>query len=149
MKTIIFVCHGNICRSVAAEFIAKDFLRKRGNLSDFNIVSRATSLEEIGNDIYPPMKRVLLEQGVNINQHYATRITLSDYQKADYIFYMDENNYYYLSRLFPDTDKKEHNICEFTQMPYHEIEDPWYTGEYLSVFHQISDCVEKLFDFIK
>ena len=64
MKTVIFVCHGNICRSCAAEYIAKDYLKKINRIKDFNIVSRAVSLEEIGNDIYPPMKRELTKQGI-------------------------------------------------------------------------------------
>ena len=150
MKTIIFICHGSICRSPAAEFIAKDYLRKHNLLDQYNVFSRAVSLEEIGNDVYPPMKRILLSHNVPMDRHYAQRITREEFDKADYIFVMDENNLYYLNRLFPDARKeKVVNMPKFLNMDFSEIEDPWYTGRYELVYQEILMCIGKLFDCIK
>ena len=94
MKKVIFVCHGNICRSVAAECIMKSMTDK------FKVISRATSYEEIGNDIYTPMKRELIKNGIPFARHYAKRIDYKDYEWADYIFHMDEENRYSLEECF-------------------------------------------------
>lgn len=136
MKRIIFVCHGNICRSVAAEYIMK-------NLShDFIIESRATSFEEIGNDIYPPMKRELLRNNIPFERHHATRIDQNDFNNADYIFYMDNENKYSLLRMFGESNKIM-PIYQFTEGIY-EIEDPWYTDRFDVVVKQITQCVKDI-----
>ena len=135
---IIFVCHGNICRSVAAEYIAKD-LDKEGR---HNFISRATSLEEIGNDIYPPMKKVLNIHKIPYENHFATRITTQEFNNADYIFYMDSNNLYYLNRLF-GISPKYHLISEY--LDGREIEDPWYTDRFEYVYQRIKECVEEIY----
>ena len=139
MKNIIFVCHGNICRSVAAEYIAKDLDKEKR----FSIISRATSLEEIGNDIYPPMKRELNRQSIPFSYHHATRITKKDYDWADVIFYMDDNNLYYLNRMFIDKDNKFKPVYSFTN-GIDEIEDPWYTGNFAKVVNQLKRCIEDI-----
>ena len=136
MKKIIFVCHGNICRSVAAEYIMKSLT------NNFVIVSRATSYEEIGNDIYQPMKRVLLIHNISFDRHYATRITTKEFEEADYIFYMDSNNLYYLRRMFGDSPKF-HLISEYDDG--FEVEDPWYTGRFELVFSLIKRYVETIY----
>ena len=136
MKRIIFACHGNICRSVAAEYIMK-------NLShDFIIESRATSFEEIGNDIYPPMKRELLRNNIAFERHHATRIDQDDFNNADYIFYMDNENKYSLLRMFGESNKIM-PIYQFTDGIY-EIEDPWYTDRFDVVVRQITRCVKDI-----
>ena len=89
MKTIIFVCHGSICRSPAAAFIAEQYLKEQGRDKEFNILIRATSSEEIGNDVYPPMKRELYRRGVTMYPHAAQRIRQVDYEGADYILVLD------------------------------------------------------------
>lgn len=135
---IIFVCHGNICRSPVGEILFKRLdLEKK-----FNVISRATSLEEIGNDIYPPMKRVLLSHGVSFSRHYATRISKDEFESADYIFYMDLNNLYYLERLFGKSNKY-HLISEY--LDNMEIEDPWYTDRFEYVYNRIEKCVESIY----
>ena len=91
---IIFICHGNICRSPVGAILLNKILKEKG-ITNVNVFSRATSLEEIGNDIYPPMKRVLLSKGISFDRHYASRITKEEFDAADYIFYMDRNNLYY------------------------------------------------------
>ena len=130
---IIFICHGSICRSPAAEFILKNLS------SDYEVISRAVSYEEIGNDIYPPMKIALRKADIPFSYHSAKHITKEDYDWADYIFYMDNENFYRLNRLFPNSNKI-HPIYEWTPS-INEIEDPWYTGRYDKVVSQITDCV--------
>ena len=136
---IIFVCHGNICRSVAAEYIAKhlDIDHKH------QFISRATSFEEIGNDIYPPMKNELARQGIPFSRHHATRIDQKDYEWADIIFYMDDENKYSLRYIVNDTQNKTKPIYEYTSGIY-EIEDPWYTRNFQSVVNQITMCVKDI-----
>lgn len=140
---IIFVCHGNICRSVAAEFIAKaqDFDKKH------NIISRATSYEEIGNDIYPPMKAELSRQGISFTRHEAQRINQKDYDWADVIYYMDDENKYSLRYMFNDDKEKIKPIYEYSE-GLHEIEDPWYTRNFTIVVNQIKRCVNDIFAHI-
>lgn len=137
---IIFVCHGSICRSPAAEFILK-------YLSDnYDVISRAVSYEESGNDIYPPMKAALNRAGISFSSHRATRITKDDYDWADYVFYMDEENLYYLHRFFMNGEKiKPINL--YTPS-INEIEDPWYTGRYDLVVSQITQCVKDIIKYI-
>ena len=141
MKTIIFVCHGNICRSVAAEYIFKNMN------NEYIVLSRATSNEEIGNDIYPPMKRELTRQGIPFDRHYAKRIDYDDYLKADLIFYMDDENFYTLNRMFPNSNKI-FPIYKYTPS-ISEIEDPWYTGRFDLVVTQIKTCIKDILNNIK
>ena len=96
---IIFLCHGNICRSPMAEYIFKYLVEKNNLNGMFEVVSRATSNEEIGNDIYPPAKSVLRENGISFNRHYAKRITKEEYNEADYILAMEEYNISNLRRV--------------------------------------------------
>ena len=144
MKTIIFVCHGSICRSPAAAFIAKQYLKEVGRESDFNVLIRATSSEEIGNDVYPPMRRELIRRGVPLYPHAATRIRQADYDKADYIFCMDDENYYSLLRQLDNYKNIIYRINKFTK-GFDEIEDPWYTGRYELVCDQITLCIHDIF----
>ena len=140
MKKIVFVCHGNICRSVAAEYIMKSMT------NNYIIVSRATSYEEIGNDIYPPMKRVLNEHGVRYERHFAAQITHDEYLTAEYIFYMDTHNLYYLERMFGRNDKYV-LITRF--LDDKTIEDPWYTGRFEFVYKRIESAIKSIVDFLK
>ena len=147
LKKILFVCHGNICRSPAAEFIAKKYLKDIGRDSEFLIRSCAVSLEEIGNDIYPPMKRELYSKGIPFESRQAWRITQKDYDESDYIFYMDESNLRYLQRLLNPPYDKLIPINKYTKkIPY--IEDPWYTERYSLVVSQISECIKDIFQNI-
>ena len=141
---VIFICHGNICRSPIAEIIFSDLVKE--NHLDINVSSRATSLEEIGNDIYPPMKRVMSSHGYFDIHHSATRITKEEFDNADYIFYMDSNNLYYLQRLFGPSNKF-HLITEY--LDNIEIEDPWYTDRFEYVYQRIKKAVESILKHIK
>lgn len=138
MRKIIFVCHGNICRSVAAEYIMKSLTK------DYGIESRATSFEEIGNDIYPPMKRELIKNNIPFERHHAKRIDINDFHSADYIFYMDNENKYSLYRMLGESSKIL-PIYQFSAGIY-EIEDPWYTDRFDLVVGQITLCVKDIID---
>ena len=141
---VIFICHGNICRSPVAEILFRDLVKE--NHLDINVSSRATSLEEIGNDIYPPMSRVLHNHGYDDEHHYAQRISRSEFESSDYIFYMNSNNLYYLERLFGKSDKY-HLITEY--LDNIEIEDPWYTDRFEFVYQRIKKAVESIIKHIK
>ena len=147
MKTIIFVCHGSICRSPAAAFIAKQYLKELGREGEFDIQIRATSSEEIGNDVYPPMKRELMRRGIALYPHRATRISQSDYSRADYIFYMDEENRWSLNRQLDDYKHILFPINKWTPS-IREIEDPWYTDRYELVVTEITECIYDIFKHI-
>ena len=136
MSKIIFVCHGSICRSPTAEMIFK-MLSK-----DHDVISRALTFEEIGNDIYPPMKRELERRGIPFTRHHATYLTPADFEWCDYIFYMDVENRYMLVRRFGESDKIL-PIFRFTNSVT-EIEDPWYTGNFKKVVDQITTCVKDI-----
>ena len=138
---IIFICHGNICRSPLGEIFLNNLLTDEEKKS-IHVYSRATSLEEIGNDIYPPMKRVLYSHDDKFTRHYATRISKEEFDRADYIFYMDNENYYSLLRMFPHGDKIL-PIYKYTT-GIDEIEDPWYTGRFDKVVSQITRCVKDI-----
>jgi len=141
---IIFICHGNICRSPIAEIIFNHLAEE--NHLDIRSISRATSLEEIGNDIYPPMRRVLHNHGYDDEHHSAQRISRSEFESADVIYYMDNNNLYYLQRLFGSSDKF-HLITEYLDNT--EIEDPWYTDRFEFVYRRIKKAVEAIIKHIK
>ena len=143
---VIFVCHGNICRSPVAEIIFLDLIKEAHLDDEIHVSSRATSLEEIGNDIYPPMKRTLSNHGYYDVHHYAQRITRQEFESADYIYYMDKNNLYYLERLFGPSNKY-HLITEY--LDNIDIEDPWYTDRFEYVYQRIKKAVGAILKNIK
>lgn len=146
MIKIIFICHGNICRSPVAEILAQKLIKENGLEDKIFAYSRAVSNEEDGNDIYPPMKKVLNAHDIKFARHHATKITTSEFNDADYIFYMDSSNYYYLNRLFGNNSKIKH-IASFYDG--NDIEDPWYTGRFELVFNQINGCVKAIIEHFK
>lgn len=143
MKTILFICHGNICRSAAAEYVFKEIVKKAGRENEFHIFSRGVSNEEYGNDIYPPMKRALAKARIPFDTHFAMKMSKSDYESADAIFYMDKSNIRIASYLIPDTKKIYHPMSEFTPS-VGDVEDPWYSGEFDHVLKQIIKCSEDI-----
>lgn len=132
MRKILFVCHGNICRSVMAEYILKS------KNTDIYCESAATSLEEIGNDIYPPAKATLDVHGIKYSKHHARQVTQNDYDTFDEIYVMDSNNMRNILRLIEDKDHKIKKLCDY------DIEDPWYTDRYELVFNEISEGINNL-----
>lgn len=132
MNTVIFVCHGNICRSPMAEFIAMHLDKNH----KYEYISRATSLEEIGNDIYYPAKVTLDKHNIPYTRRGAKRITLDEFRSAKYIFIMDNNNLSYLRRLFPGED-----FSKVSLLGNSEIEDPWWTGNFEKVYQEIETSI--------
>ena len=147
MKTIIFVCHGNICRSPAAEYIFKKRIKELHKEDEFNVYSRALSYEEIGHDIYPPMKDELDRRNIPYQRHFARIITKEEYNEADYIFYMDRSNKSIISYMFDDIKGIIHPIFEYTPS-ISNIEDPWYTDRFHLVCDQIEKCISDILNNI-
>ena len=161
MIKILFVCHGNICRSTMAEFVFKDMAIKAGFTvagrastdsaspePDFDIASAATSREEIGNPVYPPTIRKLAEHGIGTSENElgvsnkrARQITETDYDYYDLIIVMDHNNLRNMRRMFGsrvDTDGKVHLMLEYAGRPDEEVADPWYTGDFDATWDDVS-----------
>ena len=148
MTKILFVCHGNICRSPMAEFVMKRLARDRGLGGDFEIASAATSREEIGNPVYPPARRKLSEHGISCSGKTAVQITAADYDRYDYIILMDSNNRRNLRRIIPDDpDGKVHMLMDFTDRP-RDVADPWYTGDFERTWQDISEGCAALLEHI-
>ena len=136
MIKILFVCHGNICRSPMAEFIMKDLLKKAG-ISNVQVDSVAASREELGNPIYPPAQRELTKHGVSFDRHYARQITQADIDSSEYIYYMDSRNRTYLQRLFPGCKK-------FQQLLSRDVADPWYTGDFTATWNDLQEGCQRI-----
>ena len=138
MVKVLFVCHGNICRSPMAEFVMKDLVKKAGLEQKFHIASAAVSREEIGNPVYPPARRELARHGIGCDGHAAHQITQKEYDSYDYIYYMDRSNATYLRRLLKETSK----CCPL--LP-HDVADPWYTGDFTETWNDVlSGCTRIL-----
>lgn len=138
MKTVLFVCHGSICRSPMAEYIFKDMVRKVG-LEDVRIDSAAVSYEEEGNDIYPPAKRTLHAHGIPFGQHRAHRVTDAEASEYDVIVIMDSSNRRLLSRILsPMNMSKVHMMMEYAGKAS-DVSDPWYTGDFEKTYRDITE----------
>lgn len=139
MLSIMFVCHGNICRSPMAEFVMKDIVRKAGLESEILVESAATSTEEIGNDIHRGTRQKLTKENIPFTQRSARQITSDDYQKFDYLIGMDDENIFNMRRRWNnDSENKIFLLLEFAGKT-REITDPWYTGNFENTY---SDIVE-------
>ncbi|MDE6012691.1 MAG: low molecular weight phosphotyrosine protein phosphatase [Prevotella sp.] len=138
MKTrILFVCHGNICRSPMAEFVMKDLVQKAGLADKFHIESAATSTEEIGNEVYPPARRKLAEHGISCKGKTARQITRADYDRFDLLIGMDSHNLYNMNRICGgDPEGKIHALMDYTAHPG-EVADPWYTGNFEATWQDV------------
>lgn len=131
MIRILFVCHGNICRSPMAEFVMKDLVRKKGLENRFELASAATSREEIGNPVYPPAKRKLAQHGIGCDGHHARQMTRPDYDRYDYIIGMDRANIRNINRITGgDSEGKISLLLDHTDRVGQEVSDPWYTGNF-------------------
>ena len=134
---ILFVCHGNICRSPMAEFVMKALVKEAGKENDFLIESAATSTEEIGNDIHYGTRQILIQNNIPFSKRRARQITKDDYVFYDYLIAMDEENIYYMKRKWNnDPGKKIQLLLEFAGKS-RAIADPWYTGDFQQTYEDV------------
>ena len=138
MKKILFICHGNICRSPMAEYVMKDLVKQAGLESQFHIESAATSREEIGNPIYPPARRKLAEHGISCDGHAARQLTNRDYEDYDLLIGMDRANLRDMYRICGgDFADKMHLLLDYTDRPGQEVADPWYTDNFEATWRDV------------
>ncbi len=134
---LLFICHGNICRSPMAEFVMKDLVTKAGLESRFQIESAATSTEETGNPVYPPARRKLAEHGISCAGKTARQLTKGDYGRYDLLIGMDQANLRNMRRICGgDPEGKLCLLMDFTDRPG-EVADPWYTGDFETTWRDV------------
>ena len=139
MIKILFVCHGNICRSPMAEFVMKHLVKEAGLSNHFEIASAATSTEELGNPVYPPARRKLLEHGIRCDGKRARQLTRADYQKYDLLIGMDHANIRNMHRICGgDPEGKIHMLLDYTDRPG-SVADPWYTDDFDATWRDAMD----------
>ena len=147
MIKIMFVCHGNICRSPMAEFLMKELVKEQGLENEFYIESAATSTEEIGNGVYPPVRRILNARGIDCSAKRARQMIRADYDKFDYIVCMDSNNMRNMGYIAIDTQGKYSKLLDFTDSP-HDVADPWYSGDFATTEREIDQGCKALLKHI-
>jgi len=139
MIKVLFVCHGNICRSPLGEFMMKDLVSREGLADLFEIASAATSTEEIGNPVYPPARRILAAHGLSCSGKTARQITRRDLSYYDYIILMDHNNLRNMRWMFPHEDLDNVNM-----LLDRDVADPWYTGDFEATWSDLEEGLPKL-----
>ena len=146
MIKILFICHGNICRSPMAEFVMKDMVKKAGVSDEFLIESAATSREELGNPVYPPVRKLLGEHGISCNGHAARQMTAADYDKYDLLIGMDSANIRNMTRIAGGTDSPDKIYKMLSFAGYEDtqkftgardVADPWYTGNFDETYEDV------------
>ena len=148
MNKLLFVCHGNICRSPMAEMVMKDMVRRLGIESEFVIESAATSTEEIGNPVYPPARAELARHGIKCEHRGARQITKRDYVDYDLLIGMDSANIRNMNRMLgSDPDNKIHLLLEYTGK-HRDISDPWYSGNFTATYDDVVSGCEALLDYL-
>ena len=148
MIKVLFICHGNICRSPMAEFLFKDLVLKKGKENEFLIESAATSTEEIGNGVHYGTKRILNSLGIDSNNKYARQMNKADYVKFDYLIGMDDWNILNILRIVgKDIDNKVFKLLDFTDLK-RDIKDPWYTGNFNETYEDIMIGLNGFYDYL-
>lgn len=149
MTKILFVCHGNICRSPMAEFVMKQMVEQAGCAEQFEIASAATSTEEIGNPVYPPVRRKLAEHGISCAGKNARQLTRTDYDHYDLIIGMDRENLAGMRRICGgDPAGKLHLLLDYTAHPG-SVADPWYTGDFDATWRDVQAGCRGLLDTLR
>ena len=148
MIKILFVCHGNICRSPMAEFVMKDMVAKEGLSGEFEISSAATSTEELGNSVYPPVRKLLARHGIDCSQKTARQMKRSDYAYYDLLIGMDQANFRNMHRICGgDSANKIHLLMDYTDRPG-DVADPWYTRDFEETWRDINEGCRKLLEHL-
>ena len=149
MIKVMFVCHGNICRSPMAEFVFRDMVQKEKLSDKIHVASSATSREEIGNGVHYATRKKLAEFGISTEGKYARQLTKTDYRDYDYIIAMDSQNIRNISRIIGrDTENKVCKLLDFTNRGG-DIADPWYTGNFDRTYEDVYEGCNELLKFIK
>lgn len=149
MKKILFVCHGNICRSPMAEFVMKDLVAKAGLADKFYIESAATSTEEIGNEVYPPAKRKLAQHDISCKGKTARQMTRSDYERFDLLIGMDTWNIRNMTSICGgDPERKIHKLLDYTPRGG-DVADPWYTRDFDATWRDVTEGCQCLIESLK
>lgn len=149
MIKILFICHGNICRSPLAEFLFRDFVEKKGAGDQFEIASAATSSEEIGNPVHRGTRRILDSLGISCEGKRARKMTRKDYEDYDYLIGMDQWNIDNIMRIIRrDPEKKVHKFLEFSDHP-RDIADPWYTGDFQTTYKDVCEGCQAFWDYLQ
>lgn len=147
MIKVLFVCHGNICRSPMAEFLFKKMVADKGQTKLFEIASAATSQEEIGNGVYPPVLRLLKDLGIDASKKRARQITKKDFDNYDFIIVMDNRNLMMLDSLFDGYgEEKVHKCLDFTSRMGCDIADPWYTNDFEATYNDLKEGLEAFYN---
>lgn len=148
MIKILFICHGNICRSPMAEFIFKDLTNKKGIADRFYVASAATSYEEIGNPVYPPARKKLSEHGINPAGKTAIHMNREDYDAYDLLIGMEQMNIRNMLRIVGnDPQGKIHRLLDYSKHT-RDISDPWYTGDFDRAYEDILEGCEALLQYL-
>lgn len=148
MVRVMFVCHGNICRSPMAEFVFRNMVKERGIGDSFYIASSATSTEEIGNPVHYGTKKKLKEFGILAEEKRAVQLTRKDYTQYDYLIGMDQRNITNMKRILEsDSMNKIRRLLDYTSNP-RDIADPWYTGDFDLTYNDVCEGCEALLEFI-
>ena len=149
MVKILFVCHGNICRSPMAEFVMKDLVKKAGLEDQFEIASAATSAEELGNPVYPPARRIMAAHGLKCDGKHARQMTKADYTRWDMLVCMDQRNLRNIDRIIQgDPDGKVSLLLDHAGI-HRDVADPWYTGDFESTWNDVNQGCKALLDKLK
>ena len=148
MVKILFICHGNICRSPMAEFVMKDLVEKEGLSEQFSIASSATSREEIGNPVHHGTTNKLAQYGISTKGKYAVQLTKKDYNAYDYLIGMEQWNIQNILKIVgSDPKKKVHRLLDFSENP-RDIADPWYTGDFDHTYEDVLEGCKALLNHI-
>ncbi|WP_455137422.1 low molecular weight protein-tyrosine-phosphatase [Thermophilibacter sp.] len=144
MTRILFICHGNICRSTMAQFVFEDLARRAGRADEFEVDSAATSSEELGNPPHPGTVSKLRAEGVAVGRHRARRMSAGEYDRWDHIVYMDAENARGIARILGgDPDGKVSRLLDWTDRPG-DVADPWYTGDFDATYRDVRAGCEAL-----
>ena len=139
MQRILFVCLGNICRSPMAESVMKDMVERAGLAQDFQIDSAATSAEELGNPVYPPVREMLSRHGIDCKGKTARQMTKGDYDRCDLLIGMDSSNLRNMHRICGgDPQNKLRMLLDYTDRPG-SVADPWYTGDFEATWRDVQE----------
>ena len=149
MMKILFLCHGNICRSPMAEFVMKDMVKKAGLEDEFYIESAAISAEELGNPVYPPARKLLAQHGINCSGKVARQMKKYDYDAFDLLIGMDRSNLRGMHRICgEDFENKMHLLLDYTDRPGN-VEDPWYTRDFEATWRDVQEGCAELLKYLR